>query len=376
MPRKQVSSSKNVTSEIIFSFDGGIYARDLYADGRFALINAGQFIGYTIDKISKTGTDTSSLNTIVTGTAVDKTKLGTSGPTSAASLKDRVTGVDKIPDVTGTTTASGESAISFNGLEIALPSNPNGYFVLSKEPDARFLIEKNPLFAVGSDYVKPDLLFSQYNYDPEEQQMHLGDYYFEAELIRRQLVDQINKNIITGYGNETDQIRRLVEQAVSEDKRLASQRLGFVYGTALTANQVASLQADIVWMVEATTVSGKRVLVPVVYLAASTRNNVERGAVIAAKNVNINVGSVTNEGGTIRGSSSLDIKANGYITNTSGTLSGGNVSLQSVAGSVINRTITTDGSLLASPRVVGNVGYNLLGKTATIQATKNLIVNA
>ncbi|MBV5332731.1 hypothetical protein JZU54_04020, partial [bacterium] len=60
--------------------------------------------------------------------------------------------------VAGTTGVNGAPAISFGGLVITLPSNPNGYFVTNKSPGARYLVETNPLFNVGSNFVGSDYM--------------------------------------------------------------------------------------------------------------------------------------------------------------------------------------------------------------------------
>lgn len=118
-----------------------------------------------------------------------------------------------------------------------------------------------------------------------------------------------------------------------------------------------------------TVVNGQKVLAPVVYLSAATRDMVLNGSVIAAHDVSINAQSLTNTGGTIQATNALAITTSGDITNTSGKILGGDVSLKSTAGSIVNQT---------TAEFFGNdiTGRTVIGDTATIAATGNLNINA
>jgi filamentous hemagglutinin family protein len=251
---------------------------------------------------------------------------------------------------------------SRTGLDLSLPTNPNGFFVPTKGSGAAFLIETNPLFtsgeALGSNYLAGLL---GYNVDTLEKR--LGDANYEAKLIREQLIAQTGSNILAGYANEQAQIKGLMDNAATE---LGD--LGLTIGKPLTAEQAASLKQDLVWM-EERVVSGQKVLVPVVYLAAATRDEVSTGAVISAKNVSLGGGAVTNTGGTIKAGEQLAVETTGDITNRSGTISGGNVVLRSTDGSVVNETIAN---------TTGNDTFRStdIGDTAAINAKNGLTIDA
>lgn len=340
-PAKYHDEIRNVnetfTTSTISSTGAGIYATTLNASG-FSLVVAGSPYAAVPTTESANG---------ASGTSLSGSSSGTTSGTG----------------VTGTTTASGAPAISFGGLVIALPTNPNGYFVLSQDPSAQYLVETNPLFKVGSNFVGSDYMANRYGYNPDTIIKRLGDSNYEAYLVKQQLINQIGKNIISGYDNEAAQMKRLWDQAVSEGKRL-----GLTFGKPLSESQIANLKEDVIWMVE-TTVAGQKVLAPVVYLAASTKSGVEKGSVIAAENVNMDLKSVSNTGGTISGSKTLNITSQGDITNTSGTIKGGGVTLKSTTGSIKNETL-----------VEGSGGDRLyattVGKTAGITATGNLDMSA
>ena len=110
-------------------------------------------------------------------------------------------------------------------------------------------------------------------------------------------------------------------------------------------------------------------LTPVVYLAPTTRNEINVGAVIGGENINLNVALLTNTGGTISGSNSLRVISVGDIANTSGTIRGGDVDLTSTQGSIINQT-QVEGH--------GNaISYSTdIGTTATIESTGTMNLDA
>ena len=248
------------------------------------------------------------------------------------------------------------------GLNLSLPTSPNGFFVPAKGSGAAFLIETNPLFTSG-DALGSNYLAGLLGYNVDTLEKRLGDANYEAKLIREQLIAQTGSNILTGYANEQAQIKGLMDNASTE-----LGNLGLTFGKPLTAEQAASLKQDLVWM-EERVVSGQKVLVPVVYLAAATRDEVSTGAVISAKNVSISGGALTNTGGTIKAGELLTVETTGNITNRSGTISGNNVVLRSTDGSVVNETIAT---------TTGNDTFRTtdIGDTAVISAKNGLTIDA
>lgn len=304
-----------LSSSSATSFGAGIYAGTLSATG-FSLTNAGSAVGASVDSASK------------------------SGATSTAT-------------VSGTT---------FGGITITLPSNPNGYFVISKDPNSEFLIETNPRYGVGSS-AGSKYMIERLGLDPDTLQKRLGDGNYEASLIRDQLTSQTGTTVLIAGETEAAQMQRLMDNGVDQGKSL-----GLTYGVAPSPDQIAGLQQDMVWMVE-TEVAGQKVLAPVVYLSAATKAALTTGAVIAANDVHMNLTSLTNTGGTISGSKTLDITSQGDITNTSGTIKGGDVNLQSTEGSIINETYA---------KTTGNDddAATIIGKKGGIEATGNLNMDA
>lgn len=260
---------------------------------------------------------------------------------------------------------AGAGGISFGGITITLPTNPNGLFVVAKDPNSKYLVETNPLYGVGS-LLSSDYMAARFGVNVDTLQRRLGDGAYEQSLIRQQLIMKTGSNIIMKGENEAQQTQRLMDNGADIGKAL-----GFTYGKAPTAEQLAQLTGDIVWMVE-TEVAGQTVLAPVVYLSAATQAMIAGdagNAMFAANDMNLNLDGLTNQGGTIEGSNTLNIVSKGDVTNTSGTIRGGDVSITSTEGNIVNETWH---------KTTGNEhGMNtVIGKSGGIESTGNLSLDA
>jgi len=288
-----------------------------------------------------------------------------SGVANAAVTVGGVSGAGSISGIGGVNIKNPNAAtgLTLNGITIKLPTNPNGYFVPSKNTGTKYLIETNPLFQVPTSFLGSDYLAEQLGFNPETTQKRLGDSNYEAYLIRQQLIGQIGKNLLNQKESEADQMQRMMDNAVSNAKGL-----GLVYGKAPTPDQLANLKEDMVWMVE-TEIDGQKVLAPVVYLSKATLDAVDMGTTMIASDTTIQADTVTNEGAKLGGADNLAITAKGDITNTSGTITGGNVNLKSTDGSIVNQTAARDAS-------DAYTGATDIGKTAGIVATGTLGLDA
>ena len=267
------------------------------------------------------------------------------------------------PTITSKNAPTTVSGATFGGITVTLPTNPNGFFVVSQNPNSTYLIETNPKFA-DPNLISSDYMAKQYGIDLTSLEQRLGDAAYEASLVRQQLISQVGTNLVVQGGNEAQQMQTLMDNGVSVGKQL-----GLTYGKALTQDQIAGLKSDMVWMVD-TVVNGQHVLAPVVYLSDATKSMFQAGgATIAAANVNANLNSLTNTGGTIKGTNTLNVTSKGDITNTSGTITGGDVSLKSTEGSISNKTVAVHTG-------DDTAGSTDIGKTGTIGATGNLALDA
>ncbi|WP_319542103.1 hemagglutinin repeat-containing protein [uncultured Pseudodesulfovibrio sp.] len=264
----------------------------------------------------------------------------------------------------GSPVSHSATGTTFPGLTLHLPTNPNGMFVTNKSSDARYLVETNPLYTNIDNFMGSDYLLAKYNFDADDVIKRLGDAGYETYLVSQQLVTQTGGNLLPRYSNEKEQMQGLMDSAANQ-----SGKLGLKMGKKLSERQQSLLTKDMLWMVE-TVVDGQKVLSPVVYLAASTKQMFasNKGASISGTNVTLDLTSLDNTGNTISGKT-LNVTTQGDITNVSGKISGTNVALTSTDGSIINKTFVeySGGKRRAKTTV---------GKTADIVSTGELQLDA
>jgi filamentous hemagglutinin len=103
-------------------------------------------------------------------------------------------------------------------------------------------------------------MFQRLNLDPDKQLRRMGDDFYEQRLVMEQITGLTGRRYLDAdQGDGMGQYRAMMDAGVTEAAR---QQLSV--GVALSAEQVAALNEDIVWMV-AQEVDGQKVLVPVVY---------------------------------------------------------------------------------------------------------------
>ncbi|MDD2651904.1 MAG: hemagglutinin repeat-containing protein [Sulfurimonas sp.] len=247
------------------------------------------------------------------------------------------------------------------------PTNPYGLFVKSTKHE--YLIESNPLYTDISNFIGSEYFLNKMGYNGDAISKRLGDAMYETKLVKDSL-----KRLGGKVHKETTYIS-LMDNAVE-----VSQNVDLKLGKAPTDEQLASIDKDIVWM-ETKIVNGEEVLVPVVYLAKSSKTSsgsvisagnefelnvknsiVNSGELTAEGNLNISAKSIKNEQGvissnkdtTVNSETSIEniaslitaagatnIKAKEDITNSNGsTISGKRVNIESTDASVINETST------------------------------------
>ncbi|MGY4534541.1 filamentous hemagglutinin family protein [Pseudomonas sp. TE3786] len=142
-----------------------------------------------------------------------------------------------------------------------LPTGNNGLFQLNTDGSHPYLVETTPAFASLRGFLSSDYLLTIVGYNQDLTQRRLGDGLYEQRLIQQAVVARTGKRFLDGLSSDEAQFRYLMDNAIA-----SKQALNLVPGIALTAEQVAALTHDIVWMQEQE-VAGQKVLVPVLYLA-------------------------------------------------------------------------------------------------------------
>ncbi|MBT5856041.1 filamentous hemagglutinin N-terminal domain-containing protein, partial [bacterium] len=208
-------------------------------------------------------------------------------------------------------------------------------------PVLRYLIETNIDYIDVDTFLGSDYLLSRLGFDTSKT-TRLGDAYYETMLVQ-QMMDQMTMTTTKRqtYVKMDDKamMTTLFDNAVA-----AKDSLELAPGISLSADQQNALKSDIVWM-EERVVDGETVLVPQLYLAALTEDNIaEDGSIIMGDEVSITTTEEIANSGTMTGKK-LTLKGKS-ITNDDGTLEGDEVDLEADED-IVNRegTIKANTSL-------------------------------
>ena len=302
-----------------------------------------------------------SVNTTVTVTkasSLHNTSPGTTPYTVNAAAAGSVN--------TSTSSASNNSSVRTSGISgavgVAMPSGslyktrPSLVASYLVETDARFT--NNKLW-LGSDYMTQSL-----SLDPTVTQKRLGDGFYEQKLIREQVVELTGRRFLADYTSDEQEYQALMNSGITFAKQYNLRP-----GIALTAKQIAQLTSDIVWLVEQTVTlpdgSSQKVLVPQVYVKVQPGDLDGSGALLAGKEVNINLSGDLINSGTIAGRNVVNLTAEN-VNNLGGRIGGNDVSV--AARRDLNNI---GGSISAVNSLSATAGRDLTIETATRSATSN-----
>ncbi len=194
------------------------------------------------------------------------------------------------------------------------PAAPNGYVI---ETDPRFTDYRNWL---SSDYML-DLLAV----DPATTQMRLGDGFYEQQLIREQMAQLTGRRFLDGYADDEAQYLALMNAGAT-----FAQAHELIPGVALTADQIAQLTSDIVWLVEEDVKlrdgSTTKALVPRLYVMVRDGGVSQDGALIAADNIRLEMSGDVVNSGTLSSRNVLALTAEN-VKNLGGNITGENVEM-------------------------------------------------
>ena len=255
-------------------------------------------------------------------------------------------------------------------------------YKLNNDPSAKYLIETNKKYADYHEFLSSDYLLERVKADPEKVSKRLGDGYFEQKFVIEQIAKITGRPYLGDYGSDMEQFAALMEAGA-----VAAEELNLEIGVALTAEQMASLTSDIVWLVEEE-VNGQKVLVPEVFFAyVRAADLTNDGALIVGGDVAIYSKENIENIGTIRADGTVDLKGEN-INNLGGRITGENVKLDA------DKNITNKGgnirarvdAILKGENVINEAnvkesqykGLNqkTVGNAGSISAGQNLSINA
>ncbi|WP_456023303.1 two-partner secretion domain-containing protein [Pseudomonas protegens] len=341
---------------------------------------------------------------LVAGSVAGPRDLHVEGPTFVSTSERSVDPVRRTPtrtdgvasnlDVSVNTIKAGlDTELRLNDLKASGDSRPVTRVAGlpdTKAPDNshKYLIETNPVLTDLKQFMSSDYLLGKLGYDPDTSAKRLGDGLYEQRLVQQAVVARTGQRYIDGQTSDEGLFKYLMNNAIA-----SKDQLNLSVGVTLTAEQVAALTHDIVWL-EEHEVNGEKVLVPVLYLAQANNRLAPNGALIQGTNVKLIAGDDLQNAGTLRASNNLtaaagndlvnsglieagnrlDLLAGNSIVNKSGgIITGRDVNLVAVKGDIINeRTVTSSG--FASQGYSQHREY--LDNASRIEATNDLKASA
>ena len=277
-------------------------------------------------------------------------------------------------------------------------------FIKSVSPDSKYVMETRLKYIDQKRFFGSDYFLSRVGYEDKWNRVRrLGDAYYENELIERSITEKLGTRFLNG---KEISAKDLMDNAAEEAKKN-----GLAIGKALTKEQIAKLDKDIVWY-EYQNVDGIQVLAPKVYLSQNTLKNLNtdtRSRITGLENTYVRTGNLENAGliggygntyveakevnnrtlgnqlAEIRGNKTTIIAQNN-INNIGAKISGNeNLNLVAIDGDIINKSIiknveynfgeldrTRHSELVSVGQIVSNGNLNILGNnfTSTAALTK------
>ena len=301
------------------------------------------------------------------------TQQGSQSSAQAALLSSQLGGSQQMLESSGKSQAQSEIA--------------NLQSLQGQDNSHHYLIETNPALTNMRQFLSSDYLFNGLGLNSDQMQKRLGDGLYEQRLIREALVARTGQRFIAGLTSDEAMFRYLMDNAITSKGALS-----LSVGVSLSAEQVAALTHDIVWM-EEREVLGEKVLTPVLYLAQTEGRIAPSGALIQGGDLTLMSGGDLNNQGTLRASNNLSAQAqninnSGLIhagerlsllaedsiyNRQGGILAGRDVDLTARSGDILNeRTVTRHESTLGNSRWESSFADS----AARIEATRDLALNA
>ena len=259
--------------------------------------------------------------------------------------------------------------------------------------DKNYLIETDPRFANYGKWLSSDYMLGKLGLIGDLSYKRLGDGFYEQQLIREQIGQLTGYRFLAGYQSDEEQYMALMSAGAE-----FAQEYKLSVGLALSAEQMAQLTSDIVWLVSRDVMlpdgSIETVLVPQVYTASGaslintdgtmiSANNVYLGgqdntltnrATIAARgNLVADMGDIINQaGGQLHGNNTV-LQAENNIENIGGVITAYNEIQMIAGGDIIHASTVTEGAdQHGSMSNIGNTGLiYLAGNEGTSEETSS-----
>ncbi|STZ10181.1 Hemolysin precursor [Moraxella caviae] len=259
------------------------------------------------------------------------------------------------------------SVISADFSQLTIPSS--ALYIINADDPNQPLVQTDPAFTDYKQWLGSDYMLKALQSDPNHIHKRLSDGYGEQERIKDQYYLLTGRHINTDYRSNEEAFKQLMDNGITHAKQF-----GYTLGTALTAEQMANLTTDIVWLVkQSITVAVKDkdgnsitktqdVLVPKLYLrsansATGTLTPDGRYAAMSSKSMDIQLTGNLDNNGNIIAKDTANINANN-ITNDGGVY--GNF----IAVTADN-TIANHGTMYANSAMRLDAGNQIINESQT-----------
>ncbi|MDQ0630855.1 hemagglutinin repeat-containing protein [Pantoea agglomerans] len=247
----------------------------------------------------------------------------------------------------------------------------NGLFSQHTAAGSPYLIVTDERFTSKSKFISSDYLLERVGYDPSQVHKRLGDGFYEQRLVREQVLKLTGRPSVNGW----DAMAQYQELMNNGSK--VAQDFHLVPGVALTPQQIAALQQDIVWLVSETvdTADGPQtVWVPKVYLAQTTLRLTGAGAVIGGGNLQLSADSVTNAG-NLFADQALSIDS-GQFQHLGGDIKAGSIDVKAETLKISTDLQNALRQATMSAEDISLSGNDIRLQGAKLNATNNLSLSA
>ncbi|ELU7234661.1 hemagglutinin repeat-containing protein, partial [Escherichia coli] len=255
-----------------------------------------------------------------------------------------------------------QGSIHVAGPDTRLPDS--SLFKTNPAVNVPYLVETDPRFTNQKTWLGSDYMQKAFSQNGDNMLKRLGDGFYEQRLIREQVVALTGQRNLDGYSNDEEQFKALMDAGIAFGKQY-----NLTPGVALTAEQMALLTGDIVWLVNTTVTlpdgSTQTVQVPQVYACVKPGDVNSAGALIAGRDMVMKLDGDLFNSGKLAGKQTVQLSAEN-IHNQAGTIQGANVSL--TARTDIN---STGGLLQATDSLLAMAGRDISLTTTTRTAQRD-----
>ncbi|WPB56633.1 DUF637 domain-containing protein [Xylophilus sp. GOD-11R] len=262
-------------------------------------------------------------------------------------------------------------------------SAPGALFRAQPANGVPYLFETRPEFASYRRWLASDYLLDALGLDPARMQKRIGDGFYEQRLINEQVARLTGRRRLDGYASDEAQFLALMDAGATY-----ARQFGLAPGVALSADQMARLTSDIVWLqTETVTLADgntQQVLVPRVYLAHVGPDRLRpEGALITGREIDIEADDIVNRGGTIGGADTrrATLVASADIVNQGGAVQAALLGLKA-AGDIRNESLTSTqqwqqasgpAGTSQSATSASNTGRLLAGQALVVDAGRDFV---